>query len=137
MATYVSVAKVMPSSARVISITSVAADDRIDLVDALGRPAKKVQFYMTDAADEIGYTLNSLKKIRTGRQHEIALSAAEQAFGTYGTEVLDVWSGSPTFPSMTSTGATTLETADGIFIHSIQIDSLTLSVGTTITIIAW
>jgi hypothetical protein len=137
MATYTSVAKVHPSSARVLSIADVSDGDRIDFIEALGRPARKVQFYMTDAADEVGYTLNSLKKLRTGREHEIVLSQAERFFGTYNTEVVEVWSGAASFPSLTSTGATTLETADGISIHSIQIDSLTLSVGTTISIVVW
>lgn len=134
-ATYVSVAKVMPSSARIASITGVVVNDRIDLIDVLGKPAKKIQFFMTDPADVIEYTLNSLKKLRTSRAHEITLSQAEQLFGTYGTEIEEVWSGSAKFSSISSTGADVLETVDGISISSIQIDTLTLGTGSTITMV--
>ena len=139
MATYVSVAKVSPSSARILSVTDVAAGDRIDLTAALGRPATKVEFYMTDTGDELSYTLNSLKKLRTNRRDEgeLLLSDAEGLYGTYGTEVIDVWSGSAKYPAIEETGLIEHETDDGISIHSIQINSLTLSVGTTISLMAW
>lgn len=137
MATYVKSSRNIPSNQRVVQITAVEAGDQIDLVDALGRPANKIQFYMTDAADVIGYKLNNLKKVLAQRSAGERLTEADQAWGVYGKEVIEIWSGDASFPAFSSTGSTVLETVDGLAITSLQVDSLTLSTGTTITLIAW
>lgn len=137
MATYTPVPKTVPSSQRTVEITAVANGDQIDLVDALGRPARRVQFYMTDAADVIEYTLNSLKKLRPQRTREESFSDIDQVHGIHGKTEFDLWSGAPGFPSFSSTGSTVLETGEGLRVSSLQIDGLTLSAGATITVIAW
>ena len=136
MATYTPVPKSVPSSQRSAEITSVANGDQIDLTDVLGRPARRLQFIMTDAADTIDYTLNSLRKIKVSRSSEDAFTDADQVWGASGGYV-EVWSGADGFPSYQSTGSTILETAEGLKISSVQIDGLSLSSGSTITIICW
>lgn len=137
MATYTPVPKTVPSAQRSAEITAVAAGDQIDLTDVLGRPARRLQFIMTDAADEIEYKLNNLLRRRSARPAGETFSKTDQIHGTYDTDVVEIWIESDAFPSFTSTGSTVIETADGLNISSVQIDALTLSVGTTITIICW
>jgi len=137
MATYTPVPKSVPSAQRSAQITAVAAGDQIDLADVLGRPARRIQFIMTDAADTIDYTLNSLRRMRTKRSPEEAYSDTDQVSGIYGTQEIEVWSGGAGYASYQSTGSTVLETSEGLNISSVQIDALSLSSGTTITIVCW
>ena len=136
MATYTPVPKSVPSAQRSAEITAVANGDQIDITDVLGRPAKRIQFIMTDAADTIDYRLNNRKVVRQ-RVVDSALSDVEKVYGAFGTAEVEIWSGAPGFPSYQSTGSTVLETAQGLNISSVQIDGLSLSTGTTITIICW
>ena len=137
MATYTPVPRAVPSSQRSVQITNVSAGDQIDLRDALGRPARKLQFHVGASTDIVEYTLNNLRRIRTPRDPAEATTDVERAFGTYGTTLNEVWSAGAGYSSYSSTGSTVLETADGLEISSLQIDALTLGVGATITIIAW
>ena len=137
MATYTPVSKSVPSAQRSTEITAVAAGDRIDIEDVLGRPARRVQFIMTDAADTIDYTLNNLTRIHKKRRRDEAFSKTDQVHGIYENEIIEIWSGAGSFPSYQSTGSSVLETAEGLRIASIQIDALSLDSGTTITIICW
>jgi len=137
MATYTPVPKSVPSAQRSAAITAVANGDRIDITDVLGRPARRIQFVMTDATDTIDYTLNSLRKLRTKRSPEQAYSDMDQVSGIYGTQEIELWSGAQGFANYQSTGSTVIETAEGLSISSVQIDALTLSAGTTITIVCW
>ena len=138
MATYTPVPKSVPSDERSAQITAVAAGDQIDLIDVLGRPARQLQFVMTDSADTIDYTLNSLQRIRNKRTAEESFSKTDQVFGTFGTTVTEVWrTGGEGFPSYQSTGSAVLETTEGLKISSVDIEALSLSSGSTITIIAW
>ena len=137
MATYTPVPKTVPSAQRSAEITAVAAGDQIDMEDVLGRPARRVQFIMTDAADTIDYTLNSLQKIRTQRPVGETFSDADKVWGIYETSVVEIWRTGGRFPSYSGTGSTVIETAEDLKISSIEIDALSLSVGSTITIIAW
>ena len=104
---------------RSAEITAVAAGDRIDMEDVLGRPARRVQFIMTDAADTIDYTLNNLTRIHKKRRRDEAFSKTDQVHGIHNNEIVEVWS------------------AEGLNVSSIQIDALSLGTGTTITIICW
>ena len=135
MATYSSVPSSVPSPQRVALITSVASGDQIDLTDVLGRPARKIQFHMTDPSDSVDYTLNSLRKIRPQRTRDEAYTKADQVWGVYNKTEEQVWSDS--MSSFSSTGDTVLETSDSLQISSIQIDALSLSTGTTIELVVW
>ena len=137
-ATYTPVPRTVPSAQRVVEITDVVDGDQIDLTDALGRPAKKVQFHMVDAADTVEYTLNNLKKILPQRTAAESYNAVDRNEGVFGKTQVEIWSGAAGFPSFSSTGSTVLETGDGLEVSSIQIDALTFTTGgTAITIIAW
>jgi|14BtaG_2_1085337.scaffolds.fasta_scaffold00028_44 hypothetical protein len=137
MATYTPVSRSVPSSQRATEITAVAAGDQIDLTDVLGRPARKVQFIMTDTSDTIDYTLNNLKKVRKRDDVDSALTTAERVYGSFGTSEVEIWSGGSSHTSFQSTGSTVLETADDLKVSSVQIDALSLSSGSTISIICW
>lgn len=137
MATYTPVPKSVPSAQRSAEITAVAVGDQIDIEAVLGRPARRLQFIMTDTADTIDYTLNSLTRIHKKRRRDETFSKTDQMYGIYDNEIIEIWSGSSGFPSYQSTGSTVLETAEDLRVASIQIDALSLSVGTTITIICW
>lgn len=124
MATYTKVSRSIPSQERVALITNVAAGDRIDLEDVLGRPARKVIFQMTDAADVVEYKLNHLRRLRASRTPEESLSTVDQVFGQFGKARVDFWSRGDTF---SGTGSSMLETAEGLSISSLEIMSLTLA----------
>lgn len=136
MATYTPVSRHAPHGQRVVEITSVAAGDQIDLVDALGRPATVVQFHMAATTDVVDYRLNSLIKrtVQSGSETEDwgVVFATE---GTYGKSQVEIWSQASRYPVFSSTGSTVLETGTGLQIKSIEIDALTGPA--TITIIAW
>jgi hypothetical protein len=135
MATYTKVSNSIPSSQRAALITAVSAGDQIDLRDVLGRKARKVIFNMTDAADTITFKVNHLRRLRSKAEGvPDGLSRAFQLWGTYGTDEILVWSG--TGSTFTGTGSTQLESAEGLDIDSLEIVSLSLSSGTTITISA-
>ena len=137
MATYTPVPKSVPSAQRSAQITAVVAGDQIDITDVLGRPARRIQFIMTDAADTVDYTLNSLQRIHKKRRADEAFSKTDQMYGIYENDIIEIWSGSSGFPSYQSTGSTVLETSEGLSIASLQIDALSLSSGSTITVICW
>ena len=136
MATYTPVPRSIPSPQRSAQITSVEAGDRIDVTDVLGRPARRVQFIMTDAADTIGYRLNNLKKVY-GPKSTPAFSKAESVYGIHDREEIEIWSAGSGISLYSSTGAAVIETAETLEVSSIEIDSLSLSTGTTITVIVW
>ena len=132
MATYTKVSRSIPSQQRAALITAVAVGDKIDLEDVLGRPARKVIFLMTDAADVIGYKMNHLRKIRAPRTAEESYSVADQVYGVFETTVTNFWaSDADTF---TGTGSTQLEIASNLSVSAIEIISLSLSTGATISI---
>lgn len=132
MAVYTKVSRDVPSSQRAALITNVIEGDRIDLTDVLGRPARKVIFHMTDSADEVEYKINHMRKLRPQRTHEEALTDVDRAFGVFGKDVETAWlSNTSTF---SGTGSSNLETQDGLDIASLEIISLTLSVGYFLTI---
>jgi hypothetical protein len=134
-ATYIPVPRSVPSSQRTTAITSVAVDDQIDLVDVLGRPARGVQFVLTDGADTITYRLNNLLRIPTDSSY-VTEAHPTDAMRAFKRDTTEVWSQSSDFPQFTGEGST-IEIVEGLRVSSIQIDALTLSVGTTITIIVW
>lgn len=137
MATYNKISRSIPLNQRVILITDVSVGDTIDIVDALGRPAKRIQFNMTDPTDQIEYRINTLRWIRSPKlsvENGGQYTVAESAFGVEGTTLSAVWSG--TGDTLSDVGESIL-TAEGISISSVVIDSLTVSVGSTITITAW
>lgn len=137
MATYTPVSRSIPSAQRSCIITNVAATDRIDITDVLGRPARRLQFIMTDAADVIDYRINNLRKHLTPRSREDAFSDLDQAFGVFGAQEISVWLDGGSVPTYNNTGAIIIETAEGLDISSVEIDALTLSTGSVISIVVW
>lgn len=133
MATYTKVSRSVPSQERAAVITAVADGDRIDIVDVLGRPARRVIFKMTDSADTVTYKLNHLRRLRPARTPEESFGMADQVWGINGKEVTDWWTSSNA-SEFTGTGSTQLETAEGLQVSAVEITGLTLSTGTTITI---
>lgn len=123
MATYQKLTTAVPSSQRSLLITAVAAGDQIDIEEAMGRPARKLRFFLTDAADILEVKVNSL--LRLTKPNE-----------TGADETVKVWSAGVHGADYSYTGAATAETMDGLRISSIEIVSLTLSAGTTIEIVA-
>lgn len=124
MATYVKVPRSVPGDQRSAEITDVAAGDRIDLVDVLGRPAQRVKFIMTADTDTAEYKINHLRRLPKHNE-----SSAD-------TTVL-VWSGAAGYPVYSFTGVEEILSVEGLEIASIEIISLTLSVGTTIELVVW
>ena len=132
-ATYRIVPRDVPSNQRTMLITDVEAGDQIDIVEILGRPARQVQMFMTDATDTVEYRLNHHKKIRPNLPETPYYSSVYQSLGY--SEPVEVWIHSDAYPVYESTGAEVIETAEGLAVSAIEIESLTLSVGTTIEIV--
>ncbi len=124
MATYSKIPRSVKSDARANLITLVEEGDQIDMVDVLGRPAKGIKFVMTDSTDEIEYKLNSM--VRLLQHNESSASTT-----------VKVWSASPGFPLFSGTGSEEIEIVDDMVITSVEVISLDLSTGTTISIVAW
>lgn len=122
MATTIRVSSSVPSTQRSFLIPDAAQGDQIDIIGILGRPAKNVTFYMTDAADQIDFRLNNLQRLPKFNE-----SAAD--------ETVLVWSKGASFPLYSATGATVHTTEDGLDVASLEIQLLTLSSGTTIEIV--
>ena len=123
MATYTKVPRTIPSRQRSTEITAVAAGDKLDFEEILGRPARGLQIFLTDNADEIQYRINNLARLKKIEETK--------------TTTVENWMGGSAYPTYTGTGATTLEIVSDLKISSLEIVSLTLSVGTTVTIIVW
>lgn len=133
MATYNSV-KGLPNSQRVALISSVAVGDQIDIIDVLGRPARKLQFHTTDATDEISYKFNHLLRLK-----KEAADGGDYFYpGNANTEVAveKVWSGADRYSEFTSTGLV-IESGDGLGISSVELTAATLSTGAVIEIVVW
>lgn len=127
MATYEKVSRSIPSQQRAAVISNVSEGDRIDFVDVLGRPARSVIFNLVTSSDIVQYRINNLKRLRTQRVD--SFSEVDKVSGVFGTTGISWWS--QTGSVFTATGATQLETADGLVIESLQIDSLSLPSGST------
>lgn len=124
MATYVKVPRSVPGDQRSAEITDVAAGDQIDLVEILGKPAKRVKFVLTADTDVVDYKINHLRRLL---QHNE--SSADST--------ILVWSGAAGYPEYIVTGAEEVLSVDGLEIASIEIVAVTLSVGTTIELVIW
>ena len=125
-ATYSTVPLTVPSSQRSMMITSVAAGDTINVVDILHRPARGVRFYMTATGDTIEYRLNNLQILSRYREDNQQIN-----------EYTEHWNVSSKFPVYSATGAIAHETEDGLRVSSIQVTALSLSTGSTISILVW
>jgi len=123
MADYYPVATGIISQERSQLITNVAVGDKIDIREILGRPARGVTFFTTAGTDQISFKLNSLRRL-IKRNY------------TGPDETVLVWSSDPAFATYTGTGIT-VQTEDGLEVSSIEIVSLTLFVGSTISISVW
>lgn len=134
MATYTPVSNKIPLDQRAALITAVAAGDRINVVDVLGRPARGVKFVTTDSADEVQYKLNNrIERINRHTKENQIYNEAAHAFGIAGAPNV-IWSGASS--TFTDTGEV-IETVTGLDVNSIEIVSLTLSTGSTISIVVW
>lgn len=132
MATFTPVPLYTPSLERAALITDVADGDKIDLTEVLRRPANKLQFVLTDAADTVTYKVNHLKKLRVRDSESISLTNTEKTFGVRNTEVVEFWQ--PNSNEFLATGALVVDTAIDLRISSIEITGLNLSTGSTISI---
>jgi len=119
LATYTKVPRNIPSAARVTAITSVEAEDQIDMLDVLGRPAKNMKIITDATSDTIEFRLNNC-------EHVVKRNASKAD------ETIAVWQSGGAFSTFSETGSTVYEYGDtGLEIHSIEIVSTTAS---TITI---
>ena len=135
-ATYTSVSRSVPRSQRTTIITAVVVGDQIDLTDVLGGvSARGIQLHTTSGTDVITYRLNNLIKIPTDSSYT-GEPAATDAMRAFKRDETEVWSQADRYVQFTGTGEV-IETVEGLTISSIQIDAMTLSVGTTISIIVW
>lgn len=133
MATYRKVSTSVPSSQRAAVISDVEEGDRINIEDdILGRPARAVVFQMTDSSDTIEYRVNHLRRIRPPSSTTVHRTAADAMWGEAGEPNIEVWSARGDV--FTGTGAVYLETIEDLQVSSIEIVSLNLSTGSTITI---
>lgn len=136
MASYTRISSSVPLSGRTIRFTDVAAGDQIDIAAALGKPATNLVFHMTDAADTVGYRINNLIKHRVKSDPSLVPhSFVSESLGIYNTEEVEYWSKAASYQLYEDEGD--VVTVTGITIASIDIDSLSLSTGTTIEIVAW
>jgi hypothetical protein len=124
MATYTTIPSSVAAHGKSMLITSVAAGDRIDIKSILGRSASNVKLIMTDDTDTVTYKLNNLVRVQKFNE-------------TRADETVEIWSGSPRYPTYSSTGQLEHEIGDGLRVDSIEIVSVTLSIGTTIEIVVW
>lgn len=127
MASYTKVSKNVPSNERVATVTNVVAGDRIDLVDILHRPAKKLIFNLSADTDVVEYKINTLRRINPTPNKNETLNPFELTKGSLGQEQVLIWSG--TGDIFTATGGTVLETIDGLKISSIEIISISVASG--------
>lgn len=133
MATYTKVSNSVPSAQRAAVLSDVEEGDRINIEDdILGRPAKVVVFQMTDSSDIIEYKVNHLRRIRPPSGTTVHRTAADAMWGEAGESNIEVWSARGDV--FTGTGAVYLETIEDLQVSSIEIVSLDLSTGSTITI---
>jgi hypothetical protein len=124
MAEYSKVSRSMPSLERTTLITDVAVNDRIDIEEILGRPARGVKFFMTASTDELGFRLNSLKRLRKPNESSVDSTVL-------------VWSAGPANAVFTVDGQEVHQTEDALRVSSVEIVSLTLSSGSTIEMVVW
>ena len=132
MATFTKSSVHTPGNERSVLISSVAAGDQIDVVAILGRPARRVNFFTTDAADIVSYRINNRRELPNSEAEYY--SDAQRAFGKGKLSAAVVWSKAPAI--YTSTGAS-FTTVEGLNVRSIEIDGLTLSTGVVIEIVVW
>ena len=120
-ATYSSVPKDLPSRQKSVLVTAVEVGDQISFVDILGRPARGVQLRTTDAADVTGLRINN--GVRVSQHNESSPPTVSTRWST-------------SFPTVTFTGLT-VDLPSGLEVASLEVVSLSLSVGTEIEIFAW
>lgn len=133
MATYRKVSRLIPSGERHQVITDVVAGDEIDLVDVLGRPARRLKIVPDDATDSIDIRLNNRVKIK---QYYQGSGWPENGYAK--PETVYVVSEGEQHPLYTLTGDEQYLTEEELKISFIQIDDITFgSGGTSITIYCW
>ena len=118
-------------SHRTTLITAVAAGDQLVISDILGRPAQGVKFITTAIADTVDFRVNNYLSLAPNNNNLVPKWPAQQV------ESVKVWAVSPEFPVQQATGALELFSVSGLLISSLEIVALSLSVGTTISIIVW
>lgn len=134
MATYTPVSPDTPSHERTVLITAVAAGDRIDLYDVLGRAARGLIIEAANATDEVTYRLNNLTK---GKRKKVPGKVfLNQVYNTCGVheqdwEFYERWGSTDVF---TTVGAQ-WQTVDGLEISAIEI--VTITGPATISIVAF
>jgi hypothetical protein len=110
-------------------ITDVAAGDQIDIQAILGRPARRLTISTGDAADIVSYRLNNLRRVPQVSNDNRAF--APNAASGPGPDTTTFWSKATDLWTDVGLIITTME---GFAVSSIEIDSLTLATGTTVTI---
>lgn len=133
MATYRKVSRLIPSAERHQVITDVVAGDEIDLVDVLGRPARRLKIVPDDETDSIDIRLNNRVKIK-----EYYQGTGWPENGHAKPTTVYVVSEGEQHPLYSLTGDTEYLTEEELKISFIQIDDITFgSGGTAITIYCW
>lgn len=132
--TYTPFDKLIPPGERVVLLSDVEVNDRIDFVEILGRPATRIQFTLTDPADSVSYRINN----KITRFISVPSTEIEAGFAP-GQQALfrkphSFWT--TRCSEFTSIGET-FEFAEGLRISSLEITAATLSTGTTFEIVAW
>lgn len=124
MATYEIAPTLLPGQMRSMLISNVAQGDQVDIVEILGRPARRLKFIMTATTDTIQFRLNNLARLTKHVENSVD-------------ETVKIWSASPRYPTYSETGSLEHVIDDGLLIESFEIVSLTLSIGTTIDVVVW
>lgn len=121
----------------VVEITAIAAGDRIDFRELLGRPARGLQVTLTDTADEMVFLLNHRRSV-----HGAAANRSDGVthYSTPTQEALarqinrrDIYVSAPEFEFV----GEIYESPASLPIEVFEVVSLTLSTGTTVTAVAW
>jgi len=111
---------------RIVNITSVAAGDLLDFHVILGRPAKGFKLVATSTSDTLSYRLNNLTRIKTHKK-----------VGSFDSVVAPINFLNKQHTAFTETGSLEYTSQDSFQIDNIEITALSLSTGTTISVVAW
>lgn len=113
-----------------VLIEAVAAGDQLDFETILGRAAERIVMFTTDSGDTVNYRVNSL--MRT--YGTVGARSTELTLKRWGVlDLKETWIPTSIFDS---TGLQ-IELFEDMPVSSLEIVSLTLSVGATIEIVAY
>ena len=118
MATFTPVNKHLPANQRICRVTSVAAGDRIDVKEILGRSGR-VKFITAATSNVVQFRLNNKLRLHPEDKNGVPKHPVKEVAG------VTVWSAGPEYSTFSLTGATEYLTEDGIAVNSVEIESIT------------